>query len=106
MCGPAGPSAPARVLPGLPCAALAEAVKVAFVIGEGGPPAPGCPARRIRERYAAGGQFLVGLSYVIAGEQHRGQRAELACIEREGVQDQRDGAAWWPDLDPARATGF
>jgi hypothetical protein len=47
-------------LPGLVRAALAEAVKVAFVIGEGGPPAPGSPARRVRELHAAGGQLLVG----------------------------------------------
>src|SRR5580700_8158346 len=60
-------------LPGLVRAALAEAVKVAFVIGEGGPPAPGSPARRVRELHATGGQLLVGFPYVIAGEHHRGQ---------------------------------
>src|SRR5215510_7475275 len=102
----ARPNLPAVELPGLVRAALAEAVEVAFVIGESSPPAPRCPARRIRELHAERGQLLVGLPYVIASEQHRGQRAELACIECEAVQDQRHVAVWRPDLDPARAAGF
>src|SRR6266566_2639532 len=47
-------------LPGLVRAALAGAVKVAFVIGEGGSPAPGSSARRVRELHATSGQLLVG----------------------------------------------